>query len=273
MKFRKLEKSLKKIFIDNILTIFGKFSTKLTNPKKVNSLLQELYPISCNATLIRFGPKGDGGYLIPDDLDGIKYCFSPGVSHVSGFEKECAKRGIKTFLADKSVEKPAEKDSLFNFTKKFIGSFSNENFITIDDWVNCYTKNDKDDLLLQMDIESFEYEVILSMSETLLNRFRIIVIEFHNLDQIWNKPFFFIIERAFRKILKTHSCVHIHPNNIANSIVINNIETTTTMEFTFLRKDRIEDSSFANEFPHRLDYDNDLTQPAKKLPSCWYKSQ
>ena len=29
------------------------------------------------------GGAGDGGYLVPDDLDGIEYCFSPGVNLIS----------------------------------------------------------------------------------------------------------------------------------------------------------------------------------------------
>ncbi|MBC8549434.1 MAG: FkbM family methyltransferase [Candidatus Brocadiales bacterium] len=242
----------------------------MTETKDLESLLKLLYPISCDTPLIRFGPFNDGGYLIPDDLNGIEACFSPGVSSVSGFEKECADRGIKVFLADRSVNNPAEEDELFHFTKKFIGSFSNSDFITIDNWVNASLPNSVDDLILQMDIESFEYETLLSMSEETLNRFRIMVIEFHSLDQLWNKPFFSIAGRAFQKIMQTHDCVHIHPNNIANTQTINNIEIITTMEFTFLRKDRIKNAKFTNKFPHELDSDNCTIHDSKILPTNWH---
>ncbi len=39
---------------------------------KVNKLIQSLYPYRTQFNLIRLGPKEDGGYLVPDDLDGIE---------------------------------------------------------------------------------------------------------------------------------------------------------------------------------------------------------
>ena len=267
---RKLEKLLKYLLIEYPGTKVKKFLTRMTSIDQVSSLLKKLYPISCDKNLIRFGPKGDGGYLTPDDFEGIEACFSPGVSSASGFEKECANRGIKVFLADKSVSKPAEEDKLFHFSNKFIGSFSNEDFMTIDSWVDQSLPNNKGDLILQMDIEKFEYEVFLSMSEKLISRFRIMVIEFHDLDQLWNQSFFNIAERTFEKILHTHSCMHIHPNNIANTQKLNGIETTQAMEFTFLRKDRINNAQLQTIFPHPLDCDNDPNEPSTILPSSWH---
>ncbi len=39
------------------------------------------------------GGENDGGYLVPDDLEGIEYCFSPGVSNIATFELDCLNRG------------------------------------------------------------------------------------------------------------------------------------------------------------------------------------
>ena len=142
--------------------------------------------------------------------------------------------------------------------------------MTIDSWVDQSLPNNKGDLILQMDIEKFEYEVFLSMSEKLISRFRIMVIEFHDLDQLWNQSFFNIAERAFEKILHTHSCMHIHPNNIANTQKLNGIEATQAMEFTFFRKDRINNAQLQTIFPHPLDYDNDPNEPSTILPSSWH---
>ena len=73
---------------------------------RVKSLIEKLYPYKINKDLIRLGATGDGGYLIPDDIDGIEACFSPGVDKVSEFEQDCIDRGMKVFMADKSVVKP-----------------------------------------------------------------------------------------------------------------------------------------------------------------------
>ena len=106
--------------------------------------------------LIRFDPQSDGGHLIPDDIDGIEALFSPGASSASGFEKACANRKIKVFLVDKSVEKPTEEGSLFHFTSKFIGSMTNDSFMTLDNWVESSLPNSKENLILKsLNMNSF----------------------------------------------------------------------------------------------------------------------
>ncbi len=244
----------------------------MTDRNELLRLLKRLYPLSTNKELIRLGPKGDGGYLVPDDLAGIQACFSPGVSLVSGFEEDCAELGIKVFLADKSVDGPVTGHELFCFTKKFVGATSNDDFMTLDHWVTSSLPEINADLLLQIDIEGFEYEVFLSASEALMQRFRIIVAEFHHLDQLWNKPFFNLAGRAFDKILQTHTCVHIHPNNLCGSLNISGINIPTVMEFTFLRNDRFEHSSYQKNFPHPLDSDN-TANSSLTLPKCWYSAK
>jgi len=127
----------------------------------------------------------------------------------------------------------------------------------------------QEELLLQIDIEGSEYEVLLGASDQLLNRSRIIVVEFHKLDQLWNRPFYNIASRVFYKLIQTHSCVHIHPNNSRDSTKIGQIEIPPIMEITFLRNDRVKNPSYINNFPHPLDCDNTKKEPLY-LPKCWY---
>ena len=241
-----------------------------TEKKQLELLLNKLHPVSCNKGLIRLGPKSDGGYLIPNDLEEIEGCFSPGVGFISLFEKDCANRGMKVFLADKSVDKPKQFHEHFVFTKKHIGIMNNDSFMTIDDWVESSLPGSKMDLLLQMDIEGSEYEVLLSTSSDILQRFRIIVIEFHSLNELCRKSFFTLASRVFEKLLQTHTCVHNHPNNYSDLIKFKGLEIPATMELTFLRNDRISNPSFAKIFPHSLDADNAGNYPSLPLPKCWY---
>lgn len=153
--------------------------------------IKDLWPQNTNFELIRLGANGDGGYLVPDDLDNIEACFSPGVDLISDFEQECYNRGMQLYLADKSVDKPNLKisEEKYYFIKKFIGTINDEDLITMDNWVASANINRDSDLLLQMDIEGHEYASILSMSNDLMKRFRIIAIEFHDLHKLWNKEF------------------------------------------------------------------------------------
>ena len=65
--------------------------------------------------LIRLGAKNDGGYLVPDDLDNISCCFSPGVDSTIYFEKDLAKKKIPSYLLDSSIDKLPETNDLFHF--------------------------------------------------------------------------------------------------------------------------------------------------------------
>ena len=49
-----------------------------------------LKPKAINTRLIRIGGSKDGAYLLPDCLDTIDRCFSPGVSNRKNFEDELA---------------------------------------------------------------------------------------------------------------------------------------------------------------------------------------
>jgi hypothetical protein len=260
-----------KLYLRTVLACAGAFPTKLTAQERVAELISRLSPVIAPKELIRLGPNGDGGYLLPDDLDGVHACFSPGVSLISGFERDCAERGMKVFLADGSVEGPAEKHDLFKFTKKFIGVTANAEFVTLDQWVADSVADSSADLLLQMDIEGYEYEVLLSASQSLMNRCRIIVAEFHSLELLWSEPFFNLAGRVFDKILQSHSCVHLHPNNHHGSVKRGGIEIPRIMEFTFLRNDRMGPRRQQAIFPHPLDCDN-TDNATVVLPKCWYSA-
>ncbi len=245
-----------------------------TRAHRIRALIKSLHPRSPSQKLIRFGPMGDGGYLIPDDLEGVSACFSPGVNFVSGFEHDCAVRGMKVFLADGSVDGPPDKHERFFFKKCFLGGVRREGFMTLDDWVASSVPDESSDFIMQMDIEGHEYEVFLATSDALMRRFRIIVAEFHGLDHLvrGNSQLFREKFLTFNRILKTHSCVHLHPNNHCGSVKRDSIEIPGVMEFTFLRNDRFSELSYRTDFPHPLDCDNRPVPPLM-LPKCWYRQE
>lgn len=248
----------------------GLHCVKRIDRPRLAALIRSLRPIRTDAPLIRIGPPGDGGYLVPDDLDGIDFAFSPGVSTESGFEAALARRGMNVFLADYSVDGPAQTSDRFVFTKKFVGSFSDETYMTLDEWKHRSIGDDSGDLLLQMDIEGAEFDTLLNVSDSLLQQFRIMVIEFHYLHQLWNKPWFLLVERVFHKLLRTHKVTHIHPNNCCGSFRSDGLEIPRVAEFTFYRKDRIRHEAYCATFPHPLDADNTGKKPLV-LPPCWYR--
>jgi len=229
-----------------------------------------MHPISTDKGLIRVGPEGDGGYLLPDDLEGIEALVSPGVGNKQGFDLYFANLGIKVFMADASVDGPIESHPNFFFMKKFLGVFDNHKYISMEAWYNKMNVKTGSDLLLQMDIEGSEYEVLYNIPHHILKQFRIIVIEFHDLDMLWNRQFFNRFKNVFLRLLHSYYVVHNHPNNCCPSFKRGKIEIPPVLEITLYRKDRANKVGYINNFPHNLDVDCTDKRPLC-LPEFWYR--
>ena len=256
--------------IQNLTLKFGYNITKIKfDSEALLAFIESLKPISTQHKLIRVGNLNDGGYLIPNDLNGIKYCFSPGVSNVAGFELQLSELGIKSYLADYSVDGPPYLNSNFVFLKKFLGSANTEKNIRLEDWINSVEHVDNE-MILQMDIEGAEYEVLLDTPREILKKFRILVIEFHKLNELFKEFSSILIMQIFNKILKYFYVVHIHPNNCCRVHEFKNIKIPELLEFTFIRKDRVSSFEFIHDLPNELDSRNVLDRDDIVLDKIWY---
>ena len=74
---------------------------RLIDDNQIENVINYFKPTLTNYKLIRIGENNDGGYLIPDILNEIKYCFSAGVGHTNKFESDLKRFEVKSFLADK----------------------------------------------------------------------------------------------------------------------------------------------------------------------------
>ena len=244
-----------------------------TKKSELLDLIKKLRPMDCGKELIRIGGDRDGGYLVPDDLEGIEYCFSPGVSSTIDFENHLAALNIKSFLADYSVDGPPFDRAEFTFDKKFLGANNSDKFFTLQFWRDKHLAKYSGDLLLQMDIESSEFQVILSTPDTVLNDFRIMVIEFHHLDRLFDRfAFRYLLKPCFEKLLTNFCVAHMHPNNCCGSVRAAGIEIPTVSEFTFYNRKRIAGLKERQDFPHVLDRDNVSTKKSLYLPKIWYSA-
>jgi hypothetical protein len=236
----------------------------------VEALIAKLHPVETEHLLVRLGSDGDGGYLVPNDLESLAACFSPGVDNRASFEESLIARGVPCFLADASVDDAPIKGSMVHFTKKFLGVVNDDNTITLDDWVNK-NKPGNDDLILQMDIEGAEWTVLLAASRETLRRFRIIVIELHDLETLMDKHGFKTIQATFDRLLQDFYIVHNHPNNYGRIVWHCSLAIPRVLEMTLLRRDRVSQSRFARRFPHPLDARNSSDLPDIPLPPQWFR--
>lgn len=246
---------------------------RMVEPQQLLELIRKLRPQKTKFGLIRIGGKDDGGYLLPDDLDGIAACFSPGVAGTATFEIDLLqKKGINSHLADYEVNEPPMNFKASSFTKKFVGTVNSEIFMTLDKWVCDQKDLGKDkDLMLQMDIEGWEYPTLLNVNEDILKRFRILVLEIHDIESWGHPQFYRIVDAFFARLLKDFHVVHNHPNNFCGSINMGGIEAPRVIELTLLRKDRSAALGYCDVFPHPLDAPNVQSYKDIHLPEVWYK--
>ncbi len=227
-----------------------------TVPKaQLEALAQKFAPMKTQHELIRLGPAKDGGYLVPNDLQDIRACFSPGVSYSALFEDDLVRQfGIGSHLADYSVDGPPHGFVPLSFTKKYLGAHNDATFMTLEKWVRESWEYDLGgDLLLQMDIEGAEYETLLATPDSILKKFRIVVLEIHDME-LWGLPACYKIADALINKLRQHFVVvHHHPNNHQSIVSVNGVEFPRVSELTLIRKDRCQIIEPATQIPHPLD--------------------
>jgi len=241
-----------------------------TDAKSLQQFIDLLKPVRTDFNLIRLGGDSDGGYLIPSDLTGIEFCFSPGVDFVANFERDLLGYGIKSHLIDGSVESVPGNLEVASFLPRFLGGVNSDGVITLERWVmGTDAGYSSSDLILQMDIEGAEYEVLLSTPSDLLRRFRIAVVEFHNVESWAHRGFFALIVSAVKKLTSLFHVVHVHPNNAMGIVDLNGVLAPRVFEVTFLRKDRALDRGFETSYPHPLDRPNLLDRADLCLPRNW----
>lgn len=245
--------------------------SRLIRPGEFVRLISWLSPVAAGFDLIRVGEEADGGYLLPDDIEGIAACFSPGTDDRISFEKQFARRGVPCYLADASVSAGSlPQEPGIHFDPLCIGSVSRGLYASMEDWIGSHLDGDTagGDLLLQMDIEGWAYQALLACPRDLLARFRIIVIEFHDFHRCLElNRYRDVVEPLVWKLASLFDPVHIHPNNASGVFRYPGIICPVTFELTLHRKDRrmVLPHSVVESLPHPLDVDNVALKPGLSL--------
>jgi hypothetical protein len=244
-----------------------------TSNKQIRNFLKATRPLGSGIELIRVGGEWDGGYLLPNDLEGISAIYSPGVSDVSDFEFFFAQKDIDCYLLDFSVDSPALSHHKFIFSKRFLGRDTFGYFVSLSDWLSENNETGCD-LILQMDIEGYEWEILEGLSVQTLRSFRIMVVEFHDMaNRLFHKDKFEECKKIFDLLLEEFQIVHVHLNNCCGTLNSRGVSLAPVWEVTFLRKDRVLHTDYSVTLPHKLDRQNLPDKRAIKIPKEWRKFQ
>lgn len=248
----------------------------------IKQIIELILPAPSPFKLIRIGGDRDGSYLLPNDLQGIEACFSPGVGNIKTFEDELSslykiKAHMCDFTADPTHFLTPLMQGMQTFEKVWLGCDPDTHTVTLEQWVSMYYPDSPGDFLLQMDIEGSEYRILANTPRPVLGRFRIIVIELHDLCCILDDLEFRLLAlKALSKLSLSHVCVHAHPNNCCGYNYDDNLECIipNVIELTFLRKDRFigdPDLYFTPQIPHPLDITNAPPKAPVHLNKYWMK--
>jgi len=203
---------------------------------------------------IRIGNNQDGGYILLDDLKDIKFGYSFGISREISFDEGLAKRNIDVFMYDPTINKLPFENSKFHWKKiGLIGRNINKNNMkTLPELIDENGHSKEKNMILKIDIESYEWDVFQNLPIKYLRQFKYIVGEFHFINST-NVDYYHIL----KKIILTHEIFHIHCNNYGKIIKLYGYIICDAIEISFIQKEGYEFTEDNSFYPiEGLDYKN-----------------
>ncbi|MEM5450560.1 FkbM family methyltransferase [Paraburkholderia guartelaensis] len=220
--------------------------------KRIWSLIRPMDVIG--KRLIRKGRPHDGGYIMVDSgLQGA-IAYSLGINDDVSWDLDMANLGCQIYQYDHTIDALPAENPNFHWFKKGIAALptADGTLDRLDDLIRRNGHAERDDLILKMDIEGFEWETFEAMDEGTLQQFSQIVLEVHTLV-LGGSELQARIARVFEKIYRSHQPVHVHANNHGYVGIVGGVMMPDTMELTYVRR---ADHQFAlchRMFPSEFD--------------------
>lgn len=238
-----LEKN-QKIFTNYLLDN----SFVLNSYSKLLSCLEVMSPQA--EEVIRYGPAGDGGYLLVNKFEQIDKVVSLGVGRNIDIELYFANLGKEILLFDGTIMSLPRSHNKFEFFNSNVyGTIpttpNSSTFILVNDIFSSHLQSSakdfdkeflKSEILFFIDIEGSEYDLIMNLERSNLEVCQQITIEFHDIfKQITQNNV--VIFDALTKLRETHELISVHGNNYGASFQVNGMDYPDVLETTWLRKD------------------------------------
>lgn len=204
---------------------------------------------------IRVGKAFDGGYIMLDKFTDVRAAYSLGINDDVSWDLQIADRGIEIYQYDHTIERLPAENERFHWQKIGIGRHPNPsaNLETLSNMIQANGHENETGLLLKCDIEGFEWDMFDPLPTRVVEQFSQIVVEFHNLADLWKYSLASVVQRVFSKLTTSHKVIHVHGNNYAEFAIVGGFPIPTCLEVTFARHDLGEFSVSEETFPTPMD--------------------
>lgn len=227
---------------------------------KFNIYMESLIVYKNEFEKIRLGSTGDGGYIISDLSTNYDCFISCGISDNLDFEVDFIKKymGVPCFAFDGTIDRLPKRMDEIKFNKMNIGIENTNKTTNLKNLIVDYHN-----IMLKMDIETYEFRWLNTLTIDELNKFKQIVIEFHFPFSDYSLPNFDEPQSSqfkmgmLEKLSKTHYLIHFHPNTACGLTKYKNYTVPNVFECTYIRKD-CQNNIGLNDIniPHPLDMKN-----------------
>jgi FkbM family methyltransferase len=220
-------------------------------------VLRLLTPFDINKDKVRIGKKGDGGYILVDDLMPDQAVLSFGIGNEVSFDLAMAERGHKTYMFDHTISGAPAQHKNLEFVRNGISGASKprESVFSLADHLKRLDIGGEN-LILKMDVEGAEWESLAATPPAIFRRFQQIVIEVHNLHRLGDPLMRNVVAGVLRKLNMQFTLFHVHGNNFAQLNLVDGLPVLDLLELSYVRTSAIERQPSRTIFPTEFDYPN-----------------
>jgi len=231
--------------------------------------MNNLIIYSTGYTKTRIGKPNDGGYVICDISNTYDCLISGGIANDISFEQAIlnAYGPMPCYAFDGTINRLPITDNRIQFIKKNLGNRESDVLTNLHATMEPYSN-----LFMKIDIEGHEFRLFPTFSEQQMNKIAQLVVEVHSPGDIQLHPTYFlglsdithtVMIEFLEKINKTHTLVHLHPNNGCQTYYVEGVHLPNVFECTFIRNDFVSSSKIPNtqSLPFQIDMANVIGLP------------
>lgn len=183
---------------------------------------------------VRVGREHDGGYVMIFPFSSNKIAYSLGICDDVSWDKDMTGYGYQIYQYDHTIDSLPEENDAFHWKKiGLTGEEETDELKRLETLIAENGHNQVDGMVLKMDIEGYEWDLLMNCDANVLRKFDQITMEVHGLNDLNNSK---KIIKAFKKLVLDFNVIHIHGNNYRYATFCNQYITPDVLEITLIRK-------------------------------------